>query len=115
MDATWVPRTLPSYDVDDVLFQYYVSPPYGLLSAVALRGPAEDLPDRVGATGPVDEWTVIGDVQCSPLYLTVGDHSTKGDGSVCWRSSGDFSLSILTTKQDVETTADLVNAMWALQ
>jgi hypothetical protein len=92
-----------------------VSREQGLVTVVALRGPVEDLGDRKGATGDPDEWTVVGDAQCGPVYYNVGDRSTKGDGHVCWRSSGDFSMSVLTTQQDAATTADLLDEMWAAQ
>jgi hypothetical protein len=115
MDPTWARRSLPTYDPDDVLLQYYVSPDQGLVSVVALRGPVEDLGDRKGATGDPGEWNVIGDAQCGPLYHNVGERSTKGDGHVCWRSSGDFSMSVLTAKQDAVTTARLLDEMWAAQ
>lgn len=115
MDPTWVRRSLPDYDPDDVLFQYYVSPDKGLVSVVALRGPVEDLGDRKEATGDPGEWIIVGDAQCGPLYYNVGERSTKGDGHVCWRSSGDFSMSVAATKQDAATTASLLDEMWAAQ
>jgi hypothetical protein len=115
-----VSRTLPQYSASDVLFEYYDarSTGHGLISLVALRGPVEDLPDRENAVGEPHEWTAEGTVQCSPLYVgkDIGqDRPVKGNGHVCWRTSGEFSASILTTSHSLEETKALVGEFWATQ
>ena len=125
-DPTWVARTLPEYDAQDVLWEYYDARTLdrGLISVVALRGPVDDLPDR-NAVGHFDDWTLQDQVQCSPLWLgppksyegdlDLPDEPVKTDGHVCWRSSGDFSVSVLTTRHDLDETTSLVNEFWAAQ
>jgi len=119
-DKSWVSRTLPQYSASDVLFEYYnaLSMDRGLISVVALRGPVEDLPDRENAAGEPSQWTVKGTAQCSPLFvgkdLGPGE-PVRANGHVCWRTSGDFSASVLTTNHDLEETRALVDEFWATQ
>ena len=117
---SWVSDTLPKYSADDVLFKYYDgrSTDHGLISVVALRGPVDDLPDRENAVGEPNEWTVDGTVQCSPLYLgkDLGpEEPVKANGHVCWKTSGAFSTSVLTTDHNLEETTALVNEFWQTQ
>jgi len=124
---SWVSDTLPQYSSYDVLFEYYDarSTDHGLISVVALRGPVDDLPDRKTLVGDPKEWTTQEGVQCSPMYITntvkedlpvdLPEGPVKTDGHVCWQTSGDFSVSILTTHHDLEETRSLVNEFWATQ
>ena len=118
-------RTLPEYKDEDVLFKYYNASgtDHGLISVVALRGPVDDLPDR-DSVGHADEWTLQGLVQCSPLWIGPGEGAgalgvagepVRLDGHVCWRSSGDFSVSVLATHAGLAQTASLVDEFWSTQ
>lgn len=115
---------LPDYDASDVLMQYYISDTHSLISTVAVRGPAEDLPDPGTMKDFGDEWTLHTTTMCSPWYLLPnpawGDDSVdkpiKSEGYVCWRSSGSFSASVVVMKAaSADEAAAMLDEFWMSQ
>ncbi|MEO8328554.1 MAG: hypothetical protein ABI586_00990 [Candidatus Nanopelagicales bacterium] len=125
-DRSWLLGTLPQYDSEDVLWKYYDARAQdgGVISVIALRGPAEDLPDP-DALGHSEDWTLQDVVECGRIWVDpikgydvpgdLPDEPVKTDGHLCWRSSGNFSVSVLTFRQGLTETASLVNEFWTTQ
>jgi hypothetical protein len=126
MDARSVPGTFPQYAVSDVLFQYYDgrATDHSLISAIALRGPADDLPDPSTMTDFSSEWTLHESALCSPWYLRwtgpdrpedIPADPVKSDGYVCWRSTGSFSASLLVMRASADEAAAMLDEFWMSQ
>lgn len=125
-DRSWLVQILPQYDSEDVLWTRYDAPAQdaSVISVIALRGPANGLPDP-DAHGHSEDWMLPDLVECSPVRvgpikdydgaLDSPDEPVKTDGHVCWRSSGSFSVSVVTFTQGLAETASLVNEFWASQ
>lgn len=113
-DREWVEEALPQYMPDGAAHLKYLGPSEaGLASAVVVRGPHTDLPDVAGIAARVPRVTV-GQVQCA---RTGGgtEYEDAIEGYTCWRTSGTFSVSVLTLRADVPEAAALVNELWNSQ
>jgi len=101
----------------DMVFQQYVGGDVvdrSILHYIAVTGPEDHLPDLIMVKGYV---SVMGDVACSRPYIGEGlpqvdEPVQMDDGSICWRSSGDFSISVLSLHGDFGATAAAVNEAW---
>ncbi|HEX5017379.1 MAG TPA: hypothetical protein VFX15_07325, partial [Actinomycetes bacterium] len=114
-DPTWIPRVFPEYEQSSVVYEAYDARrlDQGAYFVVAFPGPYEEIPDlSIMSEDRVD----IGFVRCGSMVLhPEGKEPVETDGHVCFRTSGDYSVSVLATSLDMENTAALVDEFWALQ
>ncbi len=107
-------RKLSPYYPEDATLTYYNPPGAGAWSVTALRGPYTALPDLSAAS---DDRVTVGDVRCGRTVIggSDGPPETEVAGHTCWRTSGDFSVSVLTVLSDLDETVSLVNEYWESQ
>jgi hypothetical protein len=110
---SWFSEVLPGYPAGDARLTYYRGPSgTGVASAMAIRGPYTDLPDL---TSTEAERTNVGDVQCAKTVFDGANGPTEMPGYACWRTSGDFSVSVLTDFGQLDQVVSLVNELWDSQ
>ncbi len=97
-------------------FMYYRPTGGGVMSLTMVKGPVSDLLDPATAR----EVTNVGLVQCGKAYFDLpasGLPSRVTDFPICWRSSGDFSISVFgmggSITQDI--VVDAVSEAWSEQ
>ena len=113
--ASWFQQNLPQYEPGDArLAVYRLDTQDGGSGAfvTALRGPYTDLPDlSVAAEGRVN----VGDVQCANTVFGSGldgTGPTEFPGYTCWRTSGGYSISVVTTIGSLDDVVGILNGLW---
>jgi len=116
--ASWFQQNLPQYAPGDArLAVYRFDTDDGGSGAfvTALRGPYTDLPDLTLAA---EERVNVGDVQCASSVLGSdldGGGPTEFPGYTCWRTSGGYSVSVVTTIGSLDEVVGIVNDIWESQ